>query len=71
MQNPDLLLQEFDLEIRDKKGTENVVADHLSRLENIDMDALAEDSIKEEFLDEYLFSVKFNFTLWYADLQTF
>ena len=28
-----LLLQEFDLEIRDKVGHENVVADHLSRLE--------------------------------------
>ena len=29
-----LLLQEFKIEIKDKKGAENLAADHLSRLEN-------------------------------------
>ena len=30
-----LLLEEFDLEIKDKKCSDNVIADHLSRLERI------------------------------------
>jgi hypothetical protein len=47
-----LLLQEFDIEIRDKKGTENVVVDHLSRL-TLDY---TEDAIpiSETFPDEQL-----------------
>ncbi|RDX74448.1 Retrovirus-related Pol polyprotein from transposon 17.6, partial [Mucuna pruriens] len=31
-----LLLQEFNIEIRDKKGAENSMADHLSRIERED-----------------------------------
>ncbi|XP_074315161.1 uncharacterized protein LOC141651342 [Silene latifolia] len=50
-----LLLQEFDLEIKDKKGAENVVADHLSRLTQQE----GEDSlpINDSFADDSLFSV--------------
>ena len=32
-----LLLQEFNVEIQDKKGSKNMVVDHLSRLETIEI----------------------------------
>ncbi|CAN6695175.1 unnamed protein product [Malus baccata var. baccata] len=48
-----LLLQEFDIEIRDKKGSENVVADHLSRM--VHNEELV--PILETFPDEQLLSI--------------
>jgi hypothetical protein len=49
-----LLLQEFDLEIKDRKGSENVVADHLSRLV---LDTTEEVPVNESFPDEQLLQV--------------
>ncbi|KAK8708534.1 hypothetical protein V6N13_059572 [Hibiscus sabdariffa] len=51
-----LLLQEFDVEIIDRKGTENQVADHLSRLENKKI-TQKEPEIKEVFPDEKILPV--------------
>ena len=53
-----LLLQEFDLKIKDKKGTENLAADHLFRLENQYVGQLEEDDINDAFLKEHLYSLE-------------
>jgi hypothetical protein len=49
-----LLLQEFDVEIRDKKGVENVVADHLSRM-NRGQDV--KEPIEDKMRDDHLYRV--------------
>ncbi|GJT14681.1 reverse transcriptase domain-containing protein [Tanacetum coccineum] len=65
-----LLLQGFNIEIKDKKGAENLAVDHLSRLENPNMGELAEDEITNKFLDEHLMILKAKLNdkePWYAD----
>nr|GFD24790.1 reverse transcriptase domain-containing protein [Tanacetum cinerariifolium] len=44
-----LLLQEFDIIIRDKKGAENLAVDHLSRLEKPHQSVLDKKEINETF----------------------
>jgi hypothetical protein len=59
-----LLLQEFDLEIKDKKGVENSVADHLSRLQITDTQ---EQPINDFLRDDMLMTVR-DSNPWYASL---
>ena len=64
-----LLLQEFDLEIKDKKGTENSVADHLSRLRQKEhKDDLP---IDDSFPDDQLLFVTTTGAPWYADFVNY
>nr|GEW75484.1 reverse transcriptase domain-containing protein [Tanacetum cinerariifolium] len=49
-----LLLQEFDITVRDKKEVENLAADHLSRLENPHQSVLDKKEINETFPLEIL-----------------
>ena len=64
-----LLLQEFDLEIKDKKCCDNVIADHLSRVEKPAVQE-EEREIAENFQDEQLFQLSLQ-SPWYADIVNF
>jgi len=61
-----LLLQDVDYEIRDKKGSKNLIADHLSR---ILYDRKSESSISECFPDKQLYAVHPD--PWYADIANY
>jgi hypothetical protein len=59
-----LLLQEFDVEIRDKKGVDNVVADHLSRMNRGQDD---KEPIKDKMRHDHLYRV-LNKDTWMIDI---
>ncbi|GJV25119.1 reverse transcriptase domain-containing protein [Tanacetum coccineum] len=65
--------QAFDVIIRDKKGAENLAADHLSRLENPHQDKLENKEITETFPLETLGSVALHAdsTPWFADFANY
>lgn len=63
-----MLLQEFDVEIRDKRGSKNVVIDYLSRLEN---EKVVDDSqIQEIFPDELVLAISLRVP-WYAEFVNY
>ncbi|GJY75534.1 reverse transcriptase domain-containing protein [Tanacetum coccineum] len=64
-----LLLQEFDIEIKDRKGTKNVAADHLSRLEN---NETSDDSeVDDNFPGETLMEINTKDEPWFADFANY
>nr|GEX48823.1 reverse transcriptase domain-containing protein [Tanacetum cinerariifolium] len=69
-----LLLQEFDFDVIDTKGSENLVADHLSRLENPYENVLDPKEINENFPLETLCMVTFrgdSGAMWFADFANY
>nr|GEW26149.1 reverse transcriptase domain-containing protein [Tanacetum cinerariifolium] len=66
-----LVLQEFDITIRDKKRSENLTTDHLSRLENPHKDMFENKDINENFPLETLGSISSGSTSWFVDIANF
>nr|GEY91782.1 reverse transcriptase domain-containing protein [Tanacetum cinerariifolium] len=69
-----LLLQEFTFKVIDTKGAENLVADHLSRLENTHQNVLDPKEINESFPLETLNLVSTRgsqSTPWFADFANY
>ncbi|GJV56686.1 reverse transcriptase domain-containing protein [Tanacetum coccineum] len=66
-----LLLQEFDITICDKKESENLATNHLSRLKNPHKDVLENKDINKHFPLETLGVISSENTPWFADYANF
>ncbi|XP_074351849.1 uncharacterized protein LOC141690997 [Apium graveolens] len=65
-----IIISQFDLEIKDKKGSENQVADHLSRLENHE-NSDSSQMINDSFSDEKLMDINTKGLPWFADFVNY
>nr|GEZ83366.1 reverse transcriptase domain-containing protein [Tanacetum cinerariifolium] len=67
-----MLLQEFDIEIKDRKGIENVAADHLSRIKNEETSDDSEvNEVNDKFPGETLMEINTEGESWFADLTNY
>ncbi|GKA61694.1 reverse transcriptase domain-containing protein [Tanacetum coccineum] len=66
---PSTNIKEFDIEIKDRKGTKNVAANHLSRIEN---DETSDDSeVDDNFHGETLMKIDTRDEPWFANFANY
>ncbi|GJT39286.1 hypothetical protein Tco_0939151 [Tanacetum coccineum] len=66
---PHTNIKEFDTEIKDRKGTENVTADHLSRIENDE--SSADSEVDDNFPRETLMEINTKEEPWLTDFANY
>ncbi|GJR98799.1 reverse transcriptase domain-containing protein [Tanacetum coccineum] len=66
-------VRNFDIEIKNKKGAENVAADHLLRLEKTNLKGLKDEEINDVFPDKFLMNIKTDEekSPWFADFANY
>nr|GEX71793.1 reverse transcriptase domain-containing protein [Tanacetum cinerariifolium] len=66
---PKALIKEFDIEVKDRKGTENVAADHLSRIGN--NESSDDSEVDDNFPGESLMEINTKDEPWFTDFANY